>query len=94
MIHLDGTPRVFFQTESFTNNGDNSKEALSVYGSGVLSAATGEMTIAGALSSQSSYSSTTLGQALITIKRSVQISFQKMAFTNNWKIETDYGNRA
>ena len=61
LVHLDGTPRVFFDSESFTYNGDACKEHLNAYASGVLSAATSEMTVSGALSSQSSYVSSTLG---------------------------------
>jgi hypothetical protein len=45
LIHFEGAPRIFFTSESFTNNGDNTKEALTTYGSGVLTAATSEMTI-------------------------------------------------
>jgi hypothetical protein len=52
-----------------------SKEAINVYGYAstytILAASTSEMTISGALSSPASYPSTTLGQALITIKRGV-----------------------
>ena len=71
LIHLEGAVRVFFSDETFTSNGDNTNEAISVYGSGILSPATSEITIASALSNQGAYSSTTLGQSLITIKRAI-----------------------
>ena len=65
MIHLEGTPRVFFSDETFTNNGDMCKEAITTYatynGITILTAAPGEMTISTVLSSPGSYSSTTLG---------------------------------
>ena len=79
---------------TFTNNGDMSKDAIDRYGSGVITASTTEISISAALSSPATYPSSTLGQALITLVRSVQIDYKNMWFDNNWKIETDYGTRA
>lgn len=65
LIHLEGAPRVFFDTETFTNNGDNCREAINKYkinsGSTILSPAASEMTVAGALSAPGSYLGSTLG---------------------------------
>lgn len=85
---------MFFSDETYTNNGDSCREAIITYGTNVLSPSSTEMTISSALASPSSYPSTVLGQSLMTIKRSVQISFNNMWYTNNWKIETDYGTRS
>ena len=63
-------------------------------GSGIIAASTTEISISAALSSPSTYPASTLGQALITLVRSVQIDYNNMWFDNNWKIETDYGTRA
>jgi hypothetical protein len=84
LIHLEGAPRVYITDDKFTNNGDNCKEALNLYGSGIMSGATNEMTIQTALSNLGAYSSTTLGQSLYAIKRSVQVSLNNMYFDNNW----------
>jgi hypothetical protein len=46
---LEGAPRVFFSDETFTNNGDNSNEVLTKFGSGILSASINEITIPQAL---------------------------------------------
>jgi hypothetical protein len=101
LIHLEGSPRTYFTDEYFHDNGDMSKEAINVYGTfggwTILTAAANEMTISAALTSPDSYASTTLGQALITIKRGVQVSYTRTWFNRNWKIENplnDYGTRA
>ena len=90
LIHFEGAPRIFFSDESFTNNGDNAKETLNTYATGILNSATAEMTIPTALTNQPSYPSATLGQSLITLRRSVQISVNNMNYNGNWQIETDY----
>ena len=47
LIHVEGGPRIFFDGDEFTNNGDNTKEAIDKYGSGILVASTSnEPTIA------------------------------------------------
>ena len=61
LIQLEGAPRIFFSGETFTNNGDNSKEAITKYGSGILTESITEMTIANALSNPVSYPGSTLG---------------------------------
>jgi hypothetical protein len=93
LVHLEGAPRVFFSGETFTNNGDMANDAITLYGTGILVAQSGGITIADAINSPSSYPSSTLGQSLITVKRSVQVEWGgPMTFTNNWKIETDYSS--
>ena len=71
-----------------------SKEAIDKFAGYALTASGSEMSISSAIPSPTLYSSTTLGQALITLKRSVQANYNNMWFNNNWKIETDYGERA
>lgn len=97
MIHLEGAPIIYFNTETFTNNGDNTKEALDKYASGILTEASGaytEITIAGVLGAPGSYAGSTLGQSLITVRRTYIFEYDVMSFTNNWKLETDYGTRS
>ena len=97
LIHMDGAPRIIFDGETFTDNGDMSSEGITAFGSGILSAAITpiiEMSITAAIGSPESYSSSTLGQSLITVKRSISFSMVDMTFTNNWKLETDYGTRS
>lgn len=52
------------------------------------------MAFSDALTSPMSYLSNTLGKALISVVRSVQVSINNMAYSNNWKLESDYGSRA
>lgn len=66
-------------------------EAITKYGSGILTASGTEMTIPNGISSPASYGSATLGQSLITVKRAIYFSMTSMTFNNNWKLETDYG---
>lgn len=94
LVHLEGAPRVSFSTETFTNNGDMSSDALTLYGTNIMSPSSTEMSISSSISSPGTYLSSSLGQSLITVKRSISVSLSSMTYTNNWKIETDYGTRA
>jgi hypothetical protein len=67
-----------------------SKETITAYGSGILSASPTEMTIDDALTAPSSYPGTTLGQSLISISRAYYVRFDTMTYNGNWQIETDY----
>ena len=61
---MEGAPRIIFDGETFTNNGDMSSEGITAFGSGILTAATtpsAEMSITAAIGSPGTYSSTTLG---------------------------------
>lgn len=49
LIHFEGAPRIYFTDETFNNNGDASSESINLFGSGILSVATSEMSIANAL---------------------------------------------
>lgn len=91
---MEGAPRIFFSEETFKNNGDMSRDAINKYGSGVIKASPTELTLSQALSNPGSYSSTTLGQSLITISGSLYVDYSSMWFDNNWKLETDYGARS
>ena len=57
IVDLQTIPKVVFDTETYTNNGDSTSNSISTYGSGVLTAATsstiagGEMSIDLALAS-------------------------------------------
>lgn len=84
LIQLEGAPRVIFESESFTNNGDMAKEVITKYGTGILVASGTELTIPSGISSPGSYSSTTLGQSLITVKRSIYFKMSSMSYNNNW----------
>lgn len=84
LIHLEGVPRVFFSDEAFTNNGDSCKEAISTYGSGVMTQAVNEMRISDALSNAVAYPGSGLGRSLISISRSLQVSFTNMDYNGNW----------
>ena len=61
LIQIEGSPRVVFDSETFTNNGDMSTEAITKYGTNIISPSASEMTIAGAIASPGSYLSTKLG---------------------------------
>ena len=65
LIHLEGSPRTYFETETFTNNGDMTKEGINVYGTNlgwtILTASSTEVTIAGGLTSPASIPSANLG---------------------------------
>lgn len=94
LLHLDGCPRAFFQSESFTNNGDASRESIVKYSMNSIQPATAEMTIPSALRRPSSFVGSTLGKSLIYLRRSIQFSMTAMTFNNNWQIDTDYASRA
>lgn len=94
LIHLDGALRVSFDGESFSNNGDNTLEAVSKFGTDVLTEPISAIDIATVLSSRASYQSSTLGKSLIFLSRSIQIDLKNVIFDNNWMLETDYGERA
>ena len=61
------------KSETYIGNGDAASNALSTYGSGVITAATSEMSIDGALASPSSYSGSVLMQGMIRITRSAYL---------------------
>lgn len=95
LIHFEGAPRLFFENDVFTDNGDNCKEAINTYGTGILTAATSEMDIDTAVQNVGNvYPGSKLGQSLITVKRSYTFSYTGLRFTNNWQIENDYSARA
>ena len=94
LVHLEGVLRVYFDGDSFTNNGDNTNEALNKYGSGILTKSTLEIDLLTVLSALSSFSSSTFGLSLISINRAVHVEMKNMKFDNNWMLETDYGSRA
>ena len=89
LIQLEGAPRVFFNSETFTSNGDMVKEAINQYGTLTASS---EYTIANRINGGTS--SQYLGRSLISIKRSQQVSLTAMTYDSNWKLETDYGSRS
>lgn len=96
LVHLEGAPIVYFNSETFTNNGDNTKDIIDKYGSGIIvpaSVSHTEITIAAVLASPATYGGSTLGQSLITVKRTYIFSYNDLKFTNNWKLETDYTTR-
>lgn len=70
LVDITGAPRVFFTAETFTGNGDATSNVLSTYGSGILTAATSEMSIDSALASPGTYTGGYLSQGPIRITRS------------------------
>lgn len=85
-----GIPRMIFNSELFKNNGDAASNSITVYGSGVMSGATSEMSIDGALASPGSYSSTTLLKSVIQVVRSSYFELKYSTFDGNWLLETGY----
>ena len=61
LIQLDGVPRISMSGETFSNNGDASRESIIKYGTNIMSPATSEMTISASITSPGSYSSSSLG---------------------------------
>lgn len=76
---------MFFDSETFTSNGDMCREAINVYGTLTYSS---EYTIASGISG--SYASSTLGRSLIYVRRSQQLELRSMTYSANWKFETEY----
>ena len=94
LLHFEGAPRLFFDGDKFKNNGDNTLEALTTYGSGVLTASATEVNIATVLANPGTHPGSRLGQSLISVKRSYAFSYTNLEFETNWLIETDYSERA
>jgi hypothetical protein len=95
LIDITGVPRVLFDSETFTNNGDSTSNSLSLYGSGVLTSATSEMSIDGALASTATYPSSVLCVSMISVVRMAQVEAKGNTFNGNWLLETAYdSNRA
>jgi hypothetical protein len=95
LIDLIGVPAVLFDSETFTNNGDSTSNSLSLYGSGVLSPATSEMSIDGALASTASYPASVLCVSMISVVRMGFVEAKGNTFDGNWLLETAYNsNRA
>lgn len=65
-----------FDNETFMNNGDNSKDSISIFGSDIMTDGIADFQLSGVLASPSGSreSSTHLGKSLITIKRSFQVT--------------------
>ena len=93
LVDLYGAPRVFFIAETFTGNGDASRETVTNYIGTALMDGTVSSTLAALRTGAAS--STTLSAGCIRMKRLAEISMFNMTFDNNWLLETDYTiNRA
>ena len=77
-------------SETYTGNGDAATNALTVFGSGVLSAGSSGVSIDNALASPATYTGDMLMQGMIRITRSAYLYTYNMTFSYNWLLETNY----
>jgi hypothetical protein len=92
---LIGVPRVFFESDIFTSNGDATSNSLLAYGAGILTPKTGEISIDSVLTSYGTYPGSVLCRGMIKITRSAQLQLKALTFNGNWLLETSYdGYRA
>lgn len=91
IVDVQGVPRVFFISETFTNNGDSSTNAITQFVSSVITAPTtllmGDYSIDTATTT--SIPNTQLMTSVIKVILSSYVSIKGLHFTNNWLMESN-----